>query len=224
MLRYVPYPEASLLRDLTFRYLTLPLYYSLAPHLQTWASGLDALAMFGLMLITVLLLASSGSSMPSSNPSLYKTTSSKMKTSKLGAWKVILIALVSCYLIPLGSADTGNKVCLETMMRDGLFVMALTLPFLPQVQDVDQHVDQFKLRGAVSTGAYADIGGFEEQEDPEEEEKEDFWESLLSEQERKCFFQNILLSSTMPLNFSLHSFTQGRKGMLMAWLFKLWMT
>lgn len=107
---------------------------------EATASCLDMLAMLGVVLIAVLLL-SSGSAMPSSNPLLYKTTSSKTKTSKLGAWKLIVIALVSCHLIPLGSADTGNKV-----------------------QDVDQHFDQFKLRGAFSTVAHALTDVYEEED------------------------------------------------------------
>lgn len=100
--------------------LTLPLYHhSLAPHLQASAGGNDTLAVFGAMLFSVLLLVSSGS-LSSSNPSLYKTTSSVKKPLKLGAWKVIVIALVSCYLVPLGSAtDIGNKVCLGSVMQAG---------------------------------------------------------------------------------------------------------
>ncbi len=139
-------------------------------HLQATASCLDMLAMLGVVLIAVLLL-SSGSAMPSSNPLLYKTTSSKTKTSKLGAWKLIVIALVSCHLIPLGSADTGNKVCPDTVMRDAGYVFACsfsfgTNAFFPsQVQEVDQHVDhQFKLRGAVSTGAHAGTDVYEEED------------------------------------------------------------
>ncbi len=108
--------EAPLLRSVLFFFLTLSLSHSLAPHSQATASCANALAMLGIMFILVLLLVSSIKLLSSSNPLLYKKISSKKKTPKIGAWRVIVIVLVSCYLIALGSADTVNKVCLEAVM------------------------------------------------------------------------------------------------------------
>ena len=78
-------------------------------------------------------------------------------------------------------------------MTHVVIVMALTHSPSSQVKEVDQHVDHFKLRGAVTAEAYAGIGRYEDQNeddivlvsDAAKEMKDDELDPLLVHQQSK---------------------------------------